>query len=75
MVQKALDNLMVNRTSFVIAHRLSTVLHADRIVVLEAGRIVESGTHEDLLLKGGLYNRLHALQFSDRDAAGSFIKP
>jgi len=75
MVQKALDNLMVNRTSFVIAHRLSTVLHADRIIVLEAGRIVESGTHEDLLLKGGLYNRLHALQFSDRDTAGSTLKP
>jgi subfamily B ATP-binding cassette protein MsbA len=73
MVQQALDNLMVNRTSFVIAHRLSTVLHADRIIVLEAGRIVESGTHEDLLLKGGLYNRLHALQFSDRDAAGSIL--
>ncbi len=67
MVQKALDNLMVNRTTFVIAHRLSTVLHADRIVVLEAGRIVESGTHDDLLQKGGLYNRLHALQFTDRE--------
>ncbi|HEX9080025.1 MAG TPA: ABC transporter transmembrane domain-containing protein [Desulfuromonadaceae bacterium] len=68
MVQKALDNLMANRTTFVIAHRLSTVLHADRIVVLEGGRIVESGSHDDLLNRKGLYNRLHSLQFSDRDA-------
>jgi subfamily B ATP-binding cassette protein MsbA len=70
MVQKALDNLMVNRTTFVIAHRLSTVLHADQIMVLEAGRIAESGSHDDLLSRSGLYSRLHALQFSDRDTAG-----
>jgi subfamily B ATP-binding cassette protein MsbA len=75
MVQKALDNLIVNRTTFVIAHRLSTVLHADRIIVLEAGRIVESGTHEDLIRNSGLYSRLHSLQFSDRDAADSFSTP
>lgn len=65
MVQQALDNLMQNRTTFVIAHRLSTVLHADRIVVLEQGRIVESGSHADLLSGSGLYSRLHSLQFSD----------
>ena len=70
MVQKALDNLMVNRTTFVIAHRLSTILHADQIIVLEGGHIVERGTHNDLLNNNGLYRRLHALQFSDRDAAG-----
>jgi subfamily B ATP-binding cassette protein MsbA len=70
MVQQALDNLMANRTTFVIAHRLSTVLHADCIVVLEGGRIVEQGSHEDLLNNNGLYRRLHALQFSDREAAG-----
>ncbi|BCS52428.1 ABC transporter ATP-binding protein [Geobacter sp. SVR] len=70
MVQQALDNLMVNRTTFVIAHRLSTVLHADRIVVLEGGRIVESGTHENLLSNSGLYSRLHSLQFNDRDTVG-----
>ncbi|RII29803.1 MAG: ABC transporter permease [Geobacter sp.] len=69
MVQKALDNLMANRTTFVIAHRLSTVLHADRIIVLEAGRIVESGTHDDLLTNSGLYSRLHSLQFSDKETA------
>jgi ATP-binding cassette, subfamily B, bacterial MsbA len=75
MVQKALDNLMTNRTTFVIAHRLSTVLHADRIVVLEDGRIVESGTHAELLSNRGLYSRLHSLQFSDRDSAGQLATP
>ncbi|MEI7815960.1 MAG: ABC transporter ATP-binding protein [Desulfuromonadales bacterium] len=66
MVQKALDNLMANRTTFVIAHRLSTVLHADKILVLENGGIVESGSHDDLIKNRGLYKRLHSLQFSDR---------
>lgn len=75
MVQQALDNLMVNRTTFVIAHRLSTVLHADQIIVLEGGRIVERGTHDDLLNSNGLYSRLHALQFTDRDSTGSIIHP
>jgi subfamily B ATP-binding cassette protein MsbA len=64
MVQKALNNLMVNRTTFVIAHRLSTILHADRIIVLEGGRIVESGTHQELIGRDGLYNKLHAMQFT-----------
>jgi ATP-binding cassette, subfamily B, bacterial MsbA len=68
MVQKALDNLMQNRTTFVVAHRLSTVQHADSIVVLDEGRIVEQGTHDTLLAAGGLYSRLHALQFSDGGA-------
>lgn len=68
MVQQALDNLMINRTTFVIAHRLSTVLHADKIIVLEDGRIVEQGTHDDLLTSNGLYSRLHSLQFSDQEA-------
>lgn len=65
MVQQALDNLMLNRTTFVIAHRLSTVMHADVIIVLEKGRIVESGTHSDLVEGSGLYSRLHKLQFVD----------
>ncbi|MDD2897402.1 MAG: ABC transporter transmembrane domain-containing protein [Desulfuromonadaceae bacterium] len=65
MVQKALDNLMTNRTTFVIAHRLSTVLHADKIIVLENGRIVERGTHKELIKSEGLYSRLCARQFGD----------
>lgn len=63
MVQQALDNLMKNRTTFVIAHRLSTILHADRILVIEGGKIVESGTHDQLINCNGLYSRLHAMQF------------
>ena len=63
MVQQALDNLMSNRTTFVIAHRLSTVLHADKIMVMEHGQIVECGNHEELLLANGLYSRLCSSQF------------
>jgi ATP-binding cassette, subfamily B, bacterial MsbA len=63
MVQGALENLMKHRTTFVIAHRLSTVRHADNIVVLHAGAIAEMGTHDELLARGGLYRRLYELQF------------
>jgi subfamily B ATP-binding cassette protein MsbA len=62
-VQKALDNLIQGRTTLVIAHRLSTIRHADRIVVLEDGRIVQEGRHEDLLTQGGIYAKLYYLQF------------
>lgn len=62
LVQKALENLMQGRTSVVIAHRLSTIQRADRIVVMEKGRIVEEGRHDELLREGGLYKRLHDLQ-------------
>lgn len=63
MVQKALDNLMQGRTSFVIAHRLSTILEADRIVVMDKGRILDAGRHEELLKRCELYARLYAMQF------------
>jgi ATP-binding cassette, subfamily B, bacterial MsbA len=65
MVQAALNNLMANRTTFVIAHRLSTITHADRILVLEKGEIAETGSHENLIAQGGIYSRLHGLQFRD----------
>lgn len=60
---EALERLMAGRTTFIIAHRLSTIRRADRIAVLHLGRIVESGTHDDLLAAHGLYHRLHSLQF------------
>ena len=63
LVQEALGRLLAGRTSFVIAHRLSTVRRADVILVLDQGRLVESGRHEELLAKGGLYARLHQTQF------------
>ena len=69
LVQVALDRLMQGRTSLVIAHRLATVLKADRIVVLEEGQVVEQGRHEDLLGRGGLYSRLAELQFNLGQAA------
>jgi subfamily B ATP-binding cassette protein MsbA len=63
MVQNALNNLMQNRTTFVIAHRLSTIVNADRILVLEKGGIIEDGTHDQLLARGGLYQKLYSMQF------------
>ena len=65
-VQDALDRLMKGRTSLVIAHRLFTIEHADRVVAMDAGRVVEQGTHAQLLARGGLYARLHAMQFGGR---------
>jgi len=67
-VQDALDRLMKGRTTLVIAHRLSTIEHADRVVAMDGGRVVEQGTHAELIAAGGLYARLHALQF------GGFIQ-
>ncbi|HLI30785.1 MAG TPA: ABC transporter ATP-binding protein [Terriglobia bacterium] len=67
LVQKALINLMAGRTVLVIAHRLSTVRRADRIVVLDRGTISEIGTHEDLVTRGGIYQRLHEMQFVDAE--------
>jgi ATP-binding cassette, subfamily B, bacterial len=68
-VQEALANALEGRTSLVIAHRLSTILNADQVIVVEAGRVVESGTHDELLAIGGLYAELYRTQF-ERQAAG-----
>ena len=65
LVQDALETLMLGRTTFVIAHRLSTVRRADRIIALDGGRIVEEGSHDELLRAGGLYKRLYEIQFRD----------
>lgn len=67
-VQEALNRLMKNRTTFIIAHRLSTVQNADRILVLDEGRIVQDGTHGELIERGGLYKTLYELQFRDKAA-------
>lgn len=65
LVQNALDALMENRTSIVIAHRLSTIVGADKIIVMDKGHIVETGTHAELLAKGGRYKELYEMQFKD----------
>ena len=69
LVQQALGNLMKGRTTLVIAHRLATVRNADTIIVLDGGEVKETGTHEELLKRGGLYKRLHDLQFRPEDPA------
>jgi ATP-binding cassette, subfamily B, bacterial MsbA len=77
LVQRALQTLMTNRTVIVIAHRLSTVRRADRIVVLDRGSIAETGRHDELVSRGGLYQRLYELQFvtSDMNPADPLVNP
>ena len=66
LIQEALQRVMEGRTSLVIAHRLATILAADVILVLEQGRLVEAGTHEELLAEGGLYSTLYETQFREK---------
>jgi len=68
LIQQALDTLMEGRTSFVIAHRLSTIINADQIVVMDDGRIVEQGTHQQLLAQKGRYYNLYTMQWAQQDA-------
>jgi subfamily B ATP-binding cassette protein MsbA len=69
LVQEAIDRLLEGRTVFVIAHRLSTIQHATEILVLDRGRIIERGTHQELLARRGAYYRLHVLQFGEQERA------
>ncbi len=69
LIQKALEKLLKKRTSFVIAHRLSTIINADKLLVIDDGRIVETGTHKELLAKGGLYQKLYNMQFPSESAS------
>jgi len=69
LIQEALESLMANRTVLIIAHRLATVRKADLILVMEAGRVLERGTHEELYAKGGLYKKLCDLQFQEAPSA------
>jgi ABC-type multidrug transport system fused ATPase/permease subunit len=68
-VQHGLAHLLKGRTSFIIAHRLSTVKHADRIIVLEQGHLVENGTHDELLRRDGLYHRLYRMTYAELPVA------
>ena len=69
LIQKAMRNLMSDRTSFVIAHRLSTIRDAALILVMDSGRVVEQGTHAELLLRGGAYAELYESQFAGKSEA------
>ena len=71
LIQDALERLMKGRTSIIIAHRLFTIRHVDRILVLHKGRLVEEGSHDELLTHGGFYHRLYQLQYQEQEAAGA----
>ncbi|MFM9625935.1 ABC transporter ATP-binding protein, partial [Streptomyces turgidiscabies] len=68
LIEKAIDTLISGRTSIVIAHRLSTIRKANKIIVLDKGRLKEMGSHEELILQGGFYAKLHEMQFEKKKA-------
>ena len=69
IVQQAIDNAMENRTALVVAHRLSTIKNADKIIVMERGNVMESGNHQELLEKNGVYKMLYDIQFAVKPTA------
>ncbi|MBU0968695.1 MAG: hypothetical protein KKA54_20220, partial [Proteobacteria bacterium] len=71
LIDRAIDSTLANRTSIVIAHRLSTIKRAGHILVMEQGRIVEEGSHDNLMARGGIYRRLQDLQFSGHEGNGA----
>src|SRR5699024_3094822 len=73
-IQLALKEVMKNRTTFIIAHRISSLKHADEILVLDEGHIVERGTHDELLDNGGPYQRIYDIQYQDKDAVTTAIQ-
>jgi ABC-type multidrug transport system fused ATPase/permease subunit len=75
VILEALERLMEGRTTFIVAHRLSTIRHADRILVVSDGRIAEQGEHEELIGSGGLYSVLHSLQFDQKDKRAQRTAP
>ncbi|MEC9077840.1 MAG: hypothetical protein VX696_02565, partial [Pseudomonadota bacterium] len=75
LVQNALAALTEDRTTIVIAHRLSTVVNADRIYVMENGKVIETGTHSELLKRKGAYSKLYALQFAEQQSAQNSTAP
>jgi len=73
LIQEAMTRVLRGRTSIVIAHRLATIRHVDRIVVLHKGRIAEQGTHRELLHRGGIYAKLYRLQYKDQERGGQTV--
>jgi ATP-binding cassette, subfamily B, multidrug efflux pump len=74
LIQDALEKLMTGRTSIIIAHRLSTIRHVDRIIVLHKGRVVEEGSHDELIARGNYYYRLYQLQYQEQEERANRVE-